>query len=254
MVGYDNSKQAWLIKNSWGREFANEGFAWVPFSAPGMCDPQTTHGLKFFPRIPPTSPPAQLTPAPTRRGCYTYKAGAGEYPEGVAERFGVRLSQLLLDNLDVIKEPSQVPPGASLVLCGVSHGALVMPSPASSSAVSNAVSVLLAIRGVLDPAGNVLGSWQRGSSSPCSWRFIRCNRDQQVIAIHVTGAGDMTGRLPSGALLQQLPALEDLVLLRGLTGPLPADWSRLKQLKRVYLRGTQLTGGMDIRWSLSSCG
>lgn len=31
IVGYDDSKQAWLIRNSWGEEWGEKGFAWVAY-------------------------------------------------------------------------------------------------------------------------------------------------------------------------------------------------------------------------------
>ncbi|MDR3606623.1 MAG: C1 family peptidase [Oligoflexia bacterium] len=31
MVGYDDAKQAWLIRNSWGTEWGDNGFAWVSY-------------------------------------------------------------------------------------------------------------------------------------------------------------------------------------------------------------------------------
>lgn len=32
IVGYDDSKQAWLIRNSWGEEWGEKGFAWVAYT------------------------------------------------------------------------------------------------------------------------------------------------------------------------------------------------------------------------------
>jgi hypothetical protein len=123
-VGYDNSKQAWLVKNSWGDGWASEGYGWVSFSAPGMCDSDNTYGFTFTPKQPTAVVKPRLTLVPGRTGCYRYTAAPGDYPEGVASQFGVKLQQLLLDNLAVLQDPSTVPPGAALVLCGVSSAAL----------------------------------------------------------------------------------------------------------------------------------
>jgi hypothetical protein len=124
VVGYDNSKQAWLVKNSWGDRWASEGYGWVSFSAPGICDTDNTYGFTFTPKQPPAAAKPQLVVVPGRPGCYRYTAVAGDYPEGLASQFGVKLQQLLLDNLAVLQDPSTVPPGAALLLCGISSAAL----------------------------------------------------------------------------------------------------------------------------------
>jgi len=36
LVGWDDSKGAWLIKNSWGREWANKGFGWIKYGTSCM--------------------------------------------------------------------------------------------------------------------------------------------------------------------------------------------------------------------------
>jgi hypothetical protein len=124
VVGYDNNKQAWLVKNSWGDGWASEGYGWVAYSAPGICDPGNTYGFTFTPKQPPAAAKPQLTVVQGRPGCWSYTAVAGDHPEGLASRFGMKLQQLLLDNLAVLQDPSTVPPGAALVLCGVSSAAL----------------------------------------------------------------------------------------------------------------------------------
>jgi hypothetical protein len=167
VVGYDNSKQAWLVKNSWGDGWASEGYGWVSFSAPGMCDPESTYGLAFTPKQPPAASKPQLTVVPGRPGCYSYKAAPGDYPEALATRFGLKLQQLLLDNLAVLWDPSRVPPGAALVLCGVSPAALagavvtggvgsrttVLPGPATNVKVNPAMVAVNSTRApILSPA------------------------------------------------------------------------------------------------------
>jgi cathepsin L len=33
LVGWDDDKQAWLIKNSWGEEWGEKGFAWIKYGS-----------------------------------------------------------------------------------------------------------------------------------------------------------------------------------------------------------------------------
>jgi C1A family cysteine protease len=33
IIGWDDNKKAWLIKNTWGKEWGNEGFAWVAYNS-----------------------------------------------------------------------------------------------------------------------------------------------------------------------------------------------------------------------------
>jgi hypothetical protein len=134
VVGYDNTKQAWLIKNTWGEEFAMEGYAWISFNAPGMCDPDTTYGFIFTPKQPTAGlQKPKLSPAPGRPDCGTCRAQAGDYPELLASVYGVPLQQLLLDNLNVIKDPSTVPAGATVLVCGAKLPGLTITTTTSTA-------------------------------------------------------------------------------------------------------------------------
>ncbi len=31
MVGYDDSKHCWLVRNSWGEQWGEEGYFWMPY-------------------------------------------------------------------------------------------------------------------------------------------------------------------------------------------------------------------------------
>jgi hypothetical protein len=252
VVGYDNSRQAWLIKNSWGPGFAVNGFAWVAFDAPGMCDRQDTYGFVFSPFKPRPSDLPRVTPAPGRQGCYTYRAVAGDYPEGLASRVGIPVQRLLLDNLDAIRDPSTLPAGTTLLLCGVSPAAVAASAGGSGGGgrSGDEVATLLAIKRVLDPAGTALQDWQPGSPTPCSWTGVACDAGgKRVTKIAFWDEAtkkskvQLTGQLPSGALLRRLPALVYLSLsATGVGGGLPEDWSQLRQLEEVHLSSNKLTG------------
>jgi hypothetical protein len=222
VVGYDNSRQAWLIKNSWGPGFAANGFAWVAFDAPGMCDRQDTYGFVFVPLQPQPADLPRLSPVPGSQGCYTYRAVAGDYPEGLASRVGIPVQRLLLDNLNVIQDPSTLPAGTTLLLCGVSSAVVAASSGGSGG----------------------------GSPTPCSWTGVACDAGGKrvtVINFWDTAANkakvQLSGQLPNAALLRRLPGLVFLsVHGTGVGGGLPEDWSQLRQLEEVYLSSNTLTG------------
>jgi hypothetical protein len=132
VVGYDNVRKAWLYKQTWGAAFAMDGFAWISYNAPGMCE--ESYAVPFTPdrRLPP--PP--LNPAPGKSGCFIYTAQPGDYPTKLMDMFGLGLKglqRLILDNQKYLPELHRFVPGAPLLLCGVD------PRPHSnSSAVSGA--------------------------------------------------------------------------------------------------------------------
>jgi C1A family cysteine protease len=36
VIGYDETKQAWLCKNSWGSQWGEDGFCWIGYSQIGI--------------------------------------------------------------------------------------------------------------------------------------------------------------------------------------------------------------------------
>jgi hypothetical protein len=104
-----------------------------------MCDPDHTYGFTFTPRQPPAAAKTTLAVIPGKPGCYSYKAAPGDYPEALASKFEVKLQQLLLDNAAVLPDPSTVPSGVSLVVCGVSSTALASARVVAGDLTSTAV-------------------------------------------------------------------------------------------------------------------
>lgn len=131
VVGYDNVKEAWLYKQSWGPRFAMGGFAWVSMDVSGVCPPDDTWGLTFTPERQ-AWPPVPLQPAPGRQGCFTYKAQPGDSPARLAAQLGLGtkgLAQLLLDNKNQISDSTKLTPGTSVTVCGIKPRLQPAPSP-----------------------------------------------------------------------------------------------------------------------------
>lgn len=140
---------------------------------------------------------------------------------------------------------------------------------------------LLAIKRTIDPKGSVLTTWvapgsanssaddttgtgngtgtgnaNGNSNAFCSWHGVTCNADWDVESIWFDDVKSLTGRLPGGVLLQQLPALARLMfrtgrwgsLERGLDGTLPADWGQLAGLQELVLDDSNVEGTIPVEW------
>lgn len=49
IVGYDDTKRAWLVRNSWGTEWGMQGFAWVSYDDPDSGVGQDSYGITLTP-------------------------------------------------------------------------------------------------------------------------------------------------------------------------------------------------------------
>ncbi|KAI8464966.1 MAG: hypothetical protein J3K34DRAFT_100057 [Monoraphidium minutum] len=76
LVGYNNEKQFWIARNSWGLEFADEGNFRVAFGVAGVLNPDDTYGIVFTPSPGQRPPPLTLVSTPgLAQGCSHYTVG-----------------------------------------------------------------------------------------------------------------------------------------------------------------------------------
>ncbi|KIZ07750.1 hypothetical protein MNEG_0195 [Monoraphidium neglectum] len=141
LVGYDNTRNAYLIKNSWGTDFGDGGFAWISYAAGekvGIGARADTYGLRFRPANPPPLPFVYTTAALT--DCLNLTVPDGMWPSTVAQLLRVPLRKLLIDNLETITDLEKpLDPKKPLIACGVPQAIVtrLMPvggRPAAASA------------------------------------------------------------------------------------------------------------------------
>jgi hypothetical protein len=132
LVGYDLEQEHWIAKNSWGSDFADNGFFRVKFGAVNVATPHDTYALVW------DVPKAQFHTATVRPadrdGCYFYTATSSEpYLTKLAQNFGLDLNRLLLDNIDVVTSLDAPIVGSTFLLCGVDQDVIKLfvqtPSP-----------------------------------------------------------------------------------------------------------------------------
>eukprot|EP00775_Hariotina_reticulata_P004062 gene4062-4309_t len=109
IVGYDNIREFWLCKNSYGADWGSEGYFRVAFGADGVADPGSTFGIKFKPFQEAPKPFNRLSPAPDKPGCFWYRAQPSDFVSRVAYTFAVPIQQVLLDNMDVFDDNPDMP-------------------------------------------------------------------------------------------------------------------------------------------------
>lgn len=101
----------------------------------------------------PVQPPAQqvdLLPISTKPGCYSYTAKPTDFLSRIANRFRISVSNVLLDNRNVITDLDKPVGGKVLTLCGV--------DPALTPA-RNEQQALLQLRAQVDRLG-ALDDWK----------------------------------------------------------------------------------------------
>ncbi|KAK9664504.1 hypothetical protein RND81_14G047100 [Saponaria officinalis] len=85
-----------------------------------------------------------------------------------------------------------------------------------------------------------LNSWTEDDTSPCSWKFIRCNSAGRVSEIFLSGLG-LSGQLGKGLL--KLQALKALSLSHNnITGDIPTDITQMSNLETLDLSHNRFSG------------
>ena len=247
LVGYDLDKEFWIAKNSWGGNFADNGFFRVSFNANvGICNPSDTYGLKFYPNYPPPQPKLQVPPKGSR-ACPTYLARSSDYVSKVASMFKIQPEQVLLQNSDKIKSPDMYLGSLTLKLCGATKPSS-KPKP-KPTVVPSQAQALLGIQAVIDKNQTLAKTWSiEDYRQYCEWPGVECNQLGLVTAVRPEGK--LGGRLPDIEFLLQLPELTTINLGRcGLKGALPPQWSQLSKLQYLYLFDNRLRASLPAEWS-----
>src|SRR5262249_19976869 len=83
LVGWDDGRRAWKVKNSWGTDWGIEGFAWVGYGSFGIGDQAAWIEARPVPRVevPPVVPPPQPKPSPRQPRLSPRRRG-GRCPAG----------------------------------------------------------------------------------------------------------------------------------------------------------------------------
>ncbi|KAI8470603.1 MAG: hypothetical protein J3K34DRAFT_254243 [Monoraphidium minutum] len=120
LVGYDANKGAYLIKNSWGPEFGQGGYAWVSFAGGekvGIGALADTYGLRFRPTA--AAPlPYTYSPGP-KPDCVAVALPIGTWLSTIAQQLRLPIRKLLVDNLDTITDLEKpLDPSKPLMVCG----------------------------------------------------------------------------------------------------------------------------------------
>jgi hypothetical protein len=90
----------------------------------------------------------------------------------------------------------------------------------------------------------------------CNWKGVLCtNGTSTVYSINIwyetlKGITGLRGKLPPASAFQGLSNLTSITIgdQAGITGTLPADWSRLQQMEELWLGNNGLTGTIPSSW------
>lgn len=249
VVGYDNSREAWLVKNSWGSSWGDKGYFWVAYFAAGICPPSDTWGWSFQPSKGRPDLMQRLKPWPGQSSCLEYTSQPGDHMAGVSYKYDLPLHRLLLDNLAATQQPHELRPGTRLKLCNLASQVVAL-----SSTERQAAALLDLKQALVGDAAGALPDWQPSPAADageyCQWRGVRCaDGTKEVQSLLLERAG-LSGTLPSGSVLSGLPNLEEINIRYnpGLTGTLPSDWDLCPQLRGIFLYNNALVGALPPSW------
>ncbi|WIA42784.1 hypothetical protein OEZ86_008723 [Tetradesmus obliquus] len=248
LVGYDNEKQCWLAKNSHGSRGGNKGLFKVAF---GVCailaaDKGEAYGIVWTTNSVPGALQLAVTTGP-RKGCYWYQAQPGDYLSRVAWLAGIRLDNFMLDNTGVVKDLDARLQGSRLLLCNPALDNIKGQIAGSDPQLE----ALLRVKAATDTTGK-REEWRRTAGvagAYCKWRGVACiDGTHTVYKIHIHDG--LTGTLPHAAAFDGLAGLTEIDISHqpGISGTVPADWSRLSQLQDIRVANNSLTGSIPPSW------
>lgn len=226
-----------------------EGYFKVAYGASGIADASNAWGLRFAPLKPAPAYSANQISSTSQKGCYDYKASSDDYFGKVADKFGVSVKQLALDNLESVKDPAASLGGHTIKVCNAQEVADVLPPKSQADA-------LLRIKAAIGPNNRLTGYSLPGralivqqpnqSSGFCTWAGITCDSSDNVVRILLSAAANaqkLGGVLPEADLLLALPKLIELKIeQQNLVGTLPESYSKLTQLQVISLIANKLRG------------